>query len=100
MNGKFDKNTDGREQAKPANGVQSPGGVVAGQATAIKALSPRQLEIARLIAAGLTDKEIANQLHLTEGTVGWHLEEIFHKWGVHSRVALAIRFTREQNGVV
>ena len=58
-------------------------------------LSPRQIEIARLVARGLTDKEIGNQLRMTEGNVGWHLKQVFLKWQIHSRTALAARFIQE-----
>jgi len=58
-------------------------------------LSPRQAEIARLVAHGLTDKEIGNELHLNEGTVGSHLKRIFLKWQLHSRAGLAARFIKE-----
>jgi two-component system nitrate/nitrite response regulator NarL len=59
-------------------------------------LSPRQTEIVRLVAKGLSDKEIGKTLHLTEGTVGWHLKKIFVKWDVRSRVALTLRFLQER----
>jgi DNA-binding CsgD family transcriptional regulator len=58
-------------------------------------LSPRQAEIVQLVALGLSDKEIGRKLHLTEGSVGWHLKKIFLKWRVHSRVALAATFLQE-----
>ena len=58
-------------------------------------LSSRQIEIAGLVALGLTDKEVANQLHLTEGTVGWYLNEIFKKRRIHSRTMLVAQFIQD-----
>jgi DNA-binding NarL/FixJ family response regulator len=44
-----------------------------------------------LAAHGLSDKEIGNELQLSEGTIGWHLEGIFLKWQVYSPGALTMR---------
>ena len=48
-------------------------------------LSARQREIMDLVARGLTNKEIAQQLGLTDGTVKQHLAAIFPKLGVRNR---------------
>jgi DNA-binding NarL/FixJ family response regulator len=52
------------------------------------------MEIAGLVALGLSDKEVANELGLTEKTVGWHLKSIFKKWRIHSRSLLAAQSTK------
>jgi len=52
------------------------------------ALSPQQLEIARLAAAGMSNKEIGERLFLSHRTVGSHLYQIFPKLGITSRAAL------------
>jgi len=49
------------------------------------ALSPQELQIARLAAAGLSNKEIGQQLFLSHRTVGSHLYRIFPKLGVTAR---------------
>ena len=49
------------------------------------ALSPRQLEVLRLVAAGDSNAEIARKLNLGERTVKRELSEIFQKLGVDSR---------------
>lgn len=54
-------------------------------------LSARELEVVRLVAQGLTDKEIAGQLFISPRTVDGHLRRIFAKVGVVSRAALATR---------
>jgi DNA-binding CsgD family transcriptional regulator/tetratricopeptide (TPR) repeat protein len=50
-------------------------------------LSPRELEVLRLVAAGKTNKSIAKQLFLSEKTVDRHVSNIFAKTNVGSRAA-------------
>lgn len=50
-------------------------------------LSPRETEVLRLVANGLTDAEVAKQLHLSRRTVTTHLSSIYEKLGVSSRAA-------------
>jgi DNA-binding NarL/FixJ family response regulator len=52
-------------------------------------LSPQELQIARMASAGLTNREIGQQLYLSHRTVGSHLYKIFPKLGVSSRSQLA-----------
>jgi DNA-binding CsgD family transcriptional regulator len=52
-------------------------------------LTHREREVARLAAAGLRSREIANQLVLSEATVKTHLKHIFAKAGVRTRTELA-----------
>lgn len=56
---------------------------------ALEALSPRELEVARCVARGLTDKEIARELGVTQASVRTYLQRVFEKLGVHRRAALA-----------
>ena len=51
----------------------------------IEPLSERELEILRLIAAGQSNKEIAQTLVIAPGTVKKHTNNIYGKLGVHSR---------------
>lgn len=51
-----------------------------------RALSKRELEVAELVALGLTNREIADELQLSEKTVENHLSRVFSKLGVSSRV--------------
>jgi DNA-binding NarL/FixJ family response regulator len=56
--------------------------------------SPRELETLSLAALGLTNKEIAYRLGLSERTVQFHLNSVFNKTGTNSRteaVALALQ---------
>jgi DNA-binding NarL/FixJ family response regulator len=48
-------------------------------------LSSRELEVVRLVAGGLRNKEIAHQLAISQRTVEGHLQSIFSKLGVASR---------------
>jgi two-component system, NarL family, nitrate/nitrite response regulator NarL len=53
-----------------------------------------------LVAGGLSNKEIARQLDMTEGTIKLHLNSIFRKMRVMNRTtlaALALRFQQWQN---
>ena len=54
------------------------------------ALSKRELEVARLVASGLRNKEIASTLGITEGTVKMYLHTLFDKLEIGSRVELAM----------
>lgn len=54
-------------------------------------LTARERQIADLVAAGLTNREIAAELHLSQRTVECHVAHIFTKLDVRSRVTLAIR---------
>jgi non-specific serine/threonine protein kinase len=63
---------------------------MAGIVTGSTLLSPRQSEIAELVAKGLTNKEIAGRLKIAKRTVDAHLQHIFAKAGVNSRVRLTL----------
>jgi DNA-binding CsgD family transcriptional regulator len=57
-------------------------------------LSPLEQEVLRLVAEGLTSKQIGQQLFLSHRTIDRHLTSIFNKLGVDSRahaVAVAAR---------
>lgn len=53
--------------------------------TIIEPLSKTQLAILRLVAEGLSNREVAARLTITEGTTKWHLNQIFGKLNVGSR---------------
>jgi DNA-binding NarL/FixJ family response regulator len=50
-------------------------------------LTPRQIEVLRLVARGMTNNEIADSLFVSRRTVHAHLRSIFHKLGVNHRSA-------------
>ncbi|NSL43262.1 helix-turn-helix transcriptional regulator, partial [Streptomyces sp. 8P21H-1] len=68
-----------------ANGA-APAGARAG---ALDALTPQQLRIARSVAEGATNKEVALRLAVSTRTVDYHLRRIFAELGVRSRVELS-----------
>ena len=57
-------------------------------------LTPREIEIARLIGQGVSNKLIARQLAITERTVKGHLTAVFRKTGIMDRLKLALLATR------
>lgn len=57
-------------------------------------LTPRQLEVLRLIAEGHTDQEIANVLFIQYRTVTSHVQDILSKMGRESRTAASIEAVR------
>ena len=52
-------------------------------------LSRREVEVARLVAGGMTNREIAEKLFISERTAEGHLERIRNKLGVRSRTEVA-----------
>jgi two-component system nitrate/nitrite response regulator NarL len=66
----------------------------AGIATASKTLTKRELEIVRMVATGLRNKQIGDKLAISEGTVKMHLHSIYEKLGISGRVELS-NYARE-----
>jgi DNA-binding CsgD family transcriptional regulator len=61
--------------------------------SAIALLSPREQEIARMVASGYPNKTIASVLEISSWTVASHLRRIFMKLQVSSRAAMATRLS-------
>jgi DNA-binding NarL/FixJ family response regulator len=59
-------------------------------------LTTREREVAVLIARGLRNREIAEQLVVTERTVTAHVEQILNKLGFHSRAQVATWVTEQR----
>jgi predicted ATPase/DNA-binding CsgD family transcriptional regulator len=53
-------------------------------------LTPRECEVAALVARGFTNRQIARALVITEGTAALHVKHILHKLGLTSRAQLAV----------
>jgi DNA-binding NarL/FixJ family response regulator len=57
-----------------------------------KGLSPREEGIVRLAAEGLSNKELASRLGISQATVKAHLTRVYQKLGVRDRVQLLLRY--------
>ena len=62
------------------------------------ALTPRELEVLRLLARGLTNQAIADELVVREGTVKYHVKNILRKLGATSRADAVSRYARARSG--
>jgi DNA-binding NarL/FixJ family response regulator len=71
------------------------GGSIAGTAAA---LTPREIEMVRMVSQGLRNRVIAERLSISEGTVKVHLHNIYEKLGVDGRLALVL--CAQQKGIV
>ncbi len=60
-------------------------------------LTARQDHIARLAASGISNKQIARDLGISEGTVKLHMQAIFDRLGIRSRVVLAAQWRVQPN---
>ena len=70
--------------------VRLPAGPLpAAPADQLGGLTPRERQVAALVAAGLSNKQIAARLQLTLGTVKHYVHQILDKTGLPSRVAIA-----------
>ena len=72
-----------QEKAPPAGSLVEP-------------LTPREFEVLNLLAEGLSNRQIAARLVLSEGTVKFYVHVVMEKFGVHSRTQ-AIRAAKERN---
>jgi DNA-binding CsgD family transcriptional regulator len=66
------------ERREPAPPVEPP----------VEPLSEREVEVARLLASGRTNREIAHELYVSHGTVKAHTANIYRKLGAHNRAEM------------
>ncbi|MEO3856471.1 helix-turn-helix transcriptional regulator [Acrocarpospora sp. B8E8] len=66
--------------------------------THIDELTPRELEIAKLVSEGLTDKRIAQRLVIAQRTAEGHVERILRKLGCTSRAQVAAWWISHSGG--
>lgn len=58
----------------------------------VEDLTPREREILELLADGFSNKEIADRMGVSDGTVRWHLRHVYNKLHVRSRTEAALKF--------
>jgi DNA-binding NarL/FixJ family response regulator len=73
--------------------AQRPASDKAPASDKLSALTPREKEIVRLIAAGASNKQVASTLDISERTVKGHLSNVFQKLGVSDRLKLVLYVT-------
>jgi len=59
------------------------------QKEALRELTPREIELVRLAASGMRNREMSRRLEISEGTVKMHLHNVYRKLKLENRVALA-----------
>ncbi len=62
----------------------------AGESAAASILTPREIQMVRMVAGGLRNKEMSEKLAISEGTVKIHLHHIYQKLKVENRVQLTL----------
>ena len=63
-------------------------------------LAPRERQVVRLLTRGMTNREIATSLHLSEATVKAHLGRVMAKWNARDRVQVVLRVLGPSSGRV
>ena len=58
-------------------------------------ITPRELEIAKLICLGLTNEEIATHLKISSGTVKVHIRNLYRKTWVENKILMLLRFIED-----
>ncbi len=76
--------------ARVVQGNNNGGSIMETEDHTIDDLTPRELEILCLVAEGQSNKVIARNLGISDGTVKLHVKAILRKLNVHSRVAAAV----------
>ncbi len=55
-------------------------------------MSPRELQVARLVCQGFTNADVADKLNIKQGTIKTHLRSIFSKARARNKISLLLRF--------
>ena len=76
---------------RAATELRAAGGTIADDVASHRLLTPHELQVARLVVGGASNRDIAAKLFISPRTVESHLTSIFRKLGVRNRQELAAR---------
>ncbi len=85
------------EMAQILDALRSAAPIQVTDANGTELLTARQKQIVSLVAEGLTNREISQQIHLSEHTVKNYIFKIFDRLGVSNRAELIIYTLQQQN---
>jgi DNA-binding CsgD family transcriptional regulator len=77
-----------------ATALEPPRAATAAERRLVQSLTPRELDVLRLMARGITNRGIAEALVVREGTVKYHVKNILRKLGATNRSDAVARFVR------
>ena len=75
----------------PSGDTLDRGRLTAASERLVEPLTVRELEVLRLVVAGLSNDEIGSELYVTSGTAKWHVHNVIAKLGARNRVTVAAR---------
>ena len=55
-------------------------------------MTPRELDVAKLVCMGMDNRAISDSLHIREGTVKTHIRNIYRRLNVQNRIAMFLKF--------
>ena len=84
----------GQTESRPQASARNPDAEPSSMAEMVEPLTPREAEVLRLVAEGLPNKVIANQLGISEHTVKFHLNTILGKLQASSRTEAVTKAAR------
>lgn len=65
----------------------------------VLALTPRQKEVARLLCHGMTNKEMAKHMSVSEDTIRLHIRELYRRLRVGQRVGVVVKLVLTQRNL-
>ena len=60
-------------------------------------MTEREMQIAKSVCSGLSGQQIADSLHIQQGTVKTHIRNIYRKTWVNNKIAMLLRFVEVAN---
>ena len=62
-------------------------------------MTPREVQIIKLVCQGLSNKDIAEELDISSGTIKAHIRNIYRKSWVHTRIGMLLRFLEDVKSI-